>query len=174
MRFIKPFIIGILGLFIIITLLSLLIPSKIKVSRAIVITTSPDKIYSQVTDLRNWKNWQPLFKSDSAIITYSTLSNTSTAYCDIKYNNKLVHLQVTSIDSSSIHFLLTGQDEDDIENEISIIPVKEKNNVEVEWKALTILHWYPWEKFYAIFIDKITGPGYEASLEGLKDYIESK
>jgi hypothetical protein len=174
MRFIKPLVIGVAGLFIVITLLSLLIPSKIKVSRAIVISAPADKIFPQITDLRNWKNWQPLFKSDSAVITFSTPSNTPAAYCNIKYNGKLVHLQVISIDSSSIHFLLTGEGEYDIDNEISLTPVKEKNNVEVEWKALTILHWYPWDKFYAIFIDKITGPGYEDSLAGLKDYIESK
>jgi hypothetical protein len=174
MRFIKPFIIGIVGLFIVITLLSLLIPSKIKVSRAIVIAAPTGKILAQITDLKNWKNWQPLFKSDSATITFSSPSAASNAYCDINYNNTVTHLQVTSIDSSSIHFLLTAPGEDPIENEISITPVIEHDQVEVEWKALTILPWYPWEKFYGIFIDKITGSGYESSLEGLKDYIESK
>jgi hypothetical protein len=42
----------------------------------------------------------------------------------------------------------------------------------VEWRSLTRLHWYPWEKFYAIFMDKITGPGYEAALNGLKEIVE--
>ncbi len=173
MRLIKPFIIGIVGLFIVITLLSLLIPSKIKVSRATVINASVSKIAAQITDLKNWKNWQPLFKSDAAVITFSTPSNAANAYCDITYNNKVTHLQVTAIDSSSIHFLLTAQGEDVIENEISLTPVVD-GQVQVEWKALTILPWYPWEKFYGIFIDKLTGSGYESSLQGLKDYMESK
>jgi hypothetical protein len=173
MRFIKPFIIGIVGLFIVVTLLSLLIPSKIKVSRATVISGTTDKIAAQITDLKNWKNWQPLFKSDLATITFSSPSNTANAYCDITYNNKVTRLQVTSVDSSSIHFLLSAAGEDDIENEIDIIPVIEHNQVQVEWKALTILPWYPWEKFYGIFIDKLTGSGYESSLDGLKSYIES-
>jgi len=173
MRLIKPFLICITGLFIVITLLSLLIPSKIKVSRATVINASANKIAAEIKDLKNWKNWQPLFKSDSAIITFSTPSNTSHAYCDITYNNKVTHLQVTNIDSSSIQFLLTAPGEDVIENEIAITPVVD-GQVQVEWKALTILPWYPWEKFYGIFIDKLTGSGYENSLQGLKNYIESK
>jgi hypothetical protein len=174
MRLIKPFIIGIAGLFIVVTLLSLLIPSKIKVSRATVINAPANKIAAQITELKNWKNWQPLFKSDMATIRFSLPSNTTNSYCDITYNNKVTHLQITSIDSSSIRFLLTAQGEDPIENEISITPVIEKGQVQVEWKALTLLPWYPWEKFYGIFIDKITGSGYESSLEGLKEYIESK
>jgi hypothetical protein len=173
MRFIKPFIIGITGLFIVITLLSLLIPSKIKVSRATVIGAPSGKIMAQLTELKNWKNWQPLFKSDSVTITFSNPSNTATAYCDILYHNKTTHLQVTSIDSSSIRFLLTAPGEDDIENEISVTPVIQHDQVQVEWKALTILPWYPWEKFYGIFIDKLTGAGYESSLDGLKTYVES-
>ncbi|HMG82385.1 MAG TPA: SRPBCC family protein [Ferruginibacter sp.] len=173
MRFIKPFIIGITGLFIVVTLLSLLIPSRIRVSRATVINASPDKILAQLTELKNWPNWHPLFKKDSVTITYATPSNTQNAYCDITYNGKITHLQVTGFDSSSIRFLLTSKGEDDIENELSVTPV-ENGQVQVEWKALTILPWYPWEKFYGIFIDNLTGSFYEKSLEGLKTYLESK
>ena len=174
MRFIKPFLVGITGLFIVITLLSLLIPAHIKVSRAIVINAPADTIAAQIKDLRNWKNWQPLFKSEAAVITFPAPTGNAPAYCDISYNNKIVHVQVTGTDSLSVRFLLSAAGEDDIENELTIIPVKQQDQFEVEWKGLTILPWYPWEKFYGIFIDKITGPSYDTSLAALKNYIESK
>ena len=75
MRYIKMFLVGLIGLFIVITLLSLLLPSEVKVSRAVVINTTTGKVYTQIADFRNWKNWQPLFASDSAVIAFSNSTN---------------------------------------------------------------------------------------------------
>ena len=57
-------------------------------------------------------------------------------------------------------------------NKIVVTDIPSMNQVKADWIATTHLHWYPWEKFYAIFIDKLTGPGYEAALQGLKTYTE--
>ena len=172
-RFIKAFLFGITGLFIIITLLSLLITSNVRVIRTTVINnTTTDKPYQQIIDLKNWKNWHPIFKKGVATIIFTVSSVGKNAACDIVYNNKTTHLLITDADTTSIKFILQSQGENDIENAITITPIKTSGEVRVEWRALTKLHWYPWEKFYAIFLDKITGPGYDAALNGLKDFIE--
>ena len=44
--------------------------------------------------------------------------------------------------------------------------------MQVEWNAVTRLKWYPWEKFYGIFIEKSSGQGYEDALNSLKTYVE--
>src|SRR6202000_530181 len=95
--------------------------------------------------------------SDSTVIP-------SNAYCDITYQKRQVHLNMTSVDSSSIKFVIQSKGEDEIVNEIVITPIVAQHQIQVEWKALTKLHWYPWDKFYGIFIDRITGPGYEDAL----------
>ena len=173
MRFIKAFLFGITGLFIVITLLSLLITSNVRVSRATVINnTSIDKPYQQIVDLKNWKNWHPIFKTGVAVINFGNVTVGKNAACDIVYNNKTTHLLITGTDSSSIKFILQSPGENDIENAINFTPLTPAKEIRVEWRALTKLHWYPWEKVYAIFIDKITGPGYDAALNGLKDFIE--
>ena len=64
--------------------------------------------------------------------------------------------------------------ENDVENIISVTAVNAGSEIQVEWRVLTKLKWYPWEKFYGIFIDKITGPGYELALNNLKDLAEKK
>ena len=174
MRIIKIFLAGLIGLFVFVTLFSLVIPSNIRVSRATIIHSSKDEVYKQVTDLKNWKNWHPLFKNNVIKILFSNPSKGINAYCDLNYKNKQTHLQVTGIDTSSIQFLLQLKGENDISNQISITPLTEQNAVQVEWQALTKMHWYPWEKFYGIFIDKIYGPGYEDALNGLKEYAESR
>jgi hypothetical protein len=173
MRFIKAFLFGITGLFIIITLLSLLITSNVRVVRTTVINnTTIVKPYQQTVDLKNWKNWHPIFKTGVATISFGNISFGKNAACDIKYNNKITHLLITDTDSSFVKFVLQSPGENDIENIIGITPLTSSNEVRIEWRALTKLHWYPWEKFYAIFLDKITGPGYDAALTGLKDFIE--
>jgi len=173
MRFIKAFLFGITGLFIIITLLSLLITSNVRVSRATVIgNTSMVKLNQQVVDLNNWKNWHPMFKPGVAVLNFGKVTVGKNASCDIICNGKTAHLAITDTDSSSVKFILQSTGENDIENAISFTPLTSVNDIRVEWRALTKLHWYPWEKFYAIFIDRISGPGYDAALNGLKDYIE--
>ena len=90
----------------------------------------------------------------------------------LAYKGRQIHLSMTSKDSASIKFLLQSQGEDDIFNEMDITPVGMNNGIEVEWKALTKLHWYPWDKFYGIFVDRMTGNNYEDALNHLKDFIE--
>jgi hypothetical protein len=173
MRFIKAFLFGITGLFIIITLLSLLITSNVRVARAAVINTAGvDKCYQQIADLTNWKNWHPIFKTGAAVISFGKITKGKNAACDITYKNKITHLSITAADSVSVKFMLQAKGENDIENIIHLTPLMAPGGIKAEWRALTKLHWYPWEKFYAIFIDRITGPGYDAALNGLKDFIE--
>ncbi|UEG49950.1 SRPBCC family protein [Ferruginibacter lapsinanis] len=167
MRVIKPFFIGIIGLFIFSTLLSLLIPSSVKVSRTVIVNDTVSKVYAQVSDFHNWNNWHPMFVSKDVSVNF--LNNG----CDVVYNNKTTHLIFQSADSTSIKFLLKAEGENDISNEIIVQSVPQQKVTQVEWRAVTKLHWYPWEKFYAIFIDKMTGPGYEAALNGLKTFMET-
>jgi len=169
---VKAFLAGLIGLFIVITLLSLLLPSKIKVSRAVVINASHDKILSQLNDLKNWKNWEPMFGSDSVSIHFSEPSNQAGSVADITYKEKQAHVTITAIDSSSVKFLLQAKGENDIENEISVTTLDNNKGELVEWKSLTKLHWYPWDKLYGIFIDRLIGPNYEDALNHLKSFIE--
>ena len=174
MRLVKGFFIVAVFLFVFITLFSLLIPSHPRVSRTVVINNAAkEKIIAQVIDLTKWKNWHPLFASDSAKVLFGKVAERGDASCDIIYNNKTTHLSITKADSSSVTFLLQAKGENDITNQIFFYSIESSQQTRVDWIATTHLHWYPWEKFYAIFVDKLTGPGYEAALNGLKQFIET-
>lgn len=174
MRVIKVFLVGAIGLFIIITLFSLLIPSRVRVSRAVLINnTSNDVVYRQVANLENWKNWHPIFTMDSAKLSSHSpaIAGKDSGYT-FNHRGRDINITILSADSGSVQFLLQADGENDIDNDILITSLPSQNAVQVEWRAITKLHWYPWEKFYGIFIDKLTGPGHEAALNGLKDFIE--
>ncbi|MBC7890050.1 MAG: hypothetical protein H7Z13_19405 [Ferruginibacter sp.] len=174
MRLIKAFLVGFSGLVIIITLFSLLIPSKVMVSRGVLINnTSSAEVYRQVANFENWKQWHPIFAIDSADLYRhppAIAGNGSSFH--IIHHHQDIAIDLVSADTSSVKFLLLAKGENNIENDIVITQLSAQQSVQVEWRAITRLHWYPWEKFYGIFIDKLTGPGYEAALNGLKEYIE--
>jgi hypothetical protein len=171
LRLLKALLVGLTGLFIVITLFSLIIPSTVRVSRATVITNvSPAEVYRQVADLKNWKNWHPVFKTDSAVVTFTDTSNKA---CDIEYNGSTTHLSIVSLEPAAIKLDLRSKKQNEILVEVHLTNLPDQQSVQVEWRALNRLSWYPWEKFYGIFLDKLSGPGYEAALTGLKEFLES-
>lgn len=171
MRLLKGFVIAICGLFVVVTLLSLLMPSKVMTARSVTIEPSPQKIMEQVQDLQNWKNWHPVFKNEKNIVISSPSSGVG-AYAEWVSGNKKKHLQITEVSQNAVRFLLKRPGENDLLNKIELINFKDSSSIQVEWSSLTKLKWYPWEKFSGIFVDKMTGPGYEAALNELKSFVE--
>ncbi len=171
-RLLKGFFIVLAGLFLFITLLSLFIPSKLMVTRAVVINAPADKVYNAVSNLQNWKYWQPVFINDSAKINFYTGANGVSDSCTWYSKGKKNTIQITKKTSQSVSATLKRTGENEVLNTISLLPLADSNQVQAEWNVLIKLKWYPWEKFYGIFIEKITGEGYEAALNSLKSYIE--
>ena len=175
MRLIKAFLVGAIGLFVIITLFSLLIPSRVRVSRAVIINnTSHREVLRQIVPMSNWKNWHPIFKLDSArLIGIAPANGSSDSTYSILQRGNEITIHMLSADTNYIKFSLQANGENDIDNDIVLSSLPSQNSVQIEWRAITKLHWYPWQKFYGIFIDQLTGPGYEAALNGLKEYLET-
>lgn len=174
MRVVKAVLVVSIGLFCIITLFSLLIPSQVRVSRAVLINnTTPIDVYNQTSRFDNWKNWHPIFTIDSAKIVSSAGGRKYAGSCTILHRGKQVQLSMVFADTNQIKFSVTSVGENDIANELVLTQYPDQHAVQVEWRAITQLHWYPWDKFYGIFLDKLTGPGYETALNGLKSFIET-
>ena len=172
MRLFKGFFIVLAGLFIFITILSLFIPSKLVVSRAVVINAAADKVFAQVKDLRQWKNWQPVFMQDSANMKFDKDASGVSNSCTWESKGKQNKMQVTGNTGHVLTAILSREGENDVLNTISILPLADRNQVQAEWTVLIKLKWYPWEKFYGIFIEKVSGQGYEDALNSLKTYTE--
>ena len=173
MRLFKGFFIVLAGLFIFITILSLFIPSKLLVTRAVVINARVDKVFGAVSNLQNWKRWQPVFINDSASISFKTDANGISNSCEWNSNGKKNEMQVISRKDNVLTATLSREGENDVLNTIRILPLADSNQAQAEWSVLIKLKWYPWEKFYGIFIEKVSGQGYEDALNSLKAYAEN-
>jgi hypothetical protein len=173
MRLFKGFFIVLAGLFIFITIFSLFIPSKLMVSRAVVINANSGKVLSEINNLQNWKHWQPVFMIDSTKINCKNDTNGISDYCEWDSKGKKNIVEITNKTNNSVSAVLKTAGENEALNTISILPLADSNQVQVEWNVLIKLKWYPWEKFYGIFIEKISGQGYEDALNSLKNYVEN-
>ena len=173
MKRLKGFVIILATLFVGVTLLSLLIPSKVMTVSAAVINAPQANIIDQVADLKNWKNWHPVFKNDSAA-TVSNPSKGVNAFIEWTTSGKKNKLVITESTPQSVRFLLQRPGEKDVENSILVLPVENQMGLQVEWRVLTRLKWYPWEKFAGIFIEKMIGPANNESLDNLKKYLEAQ
>src|SRR5664279_4885983 len=59
MRIIKLIVASIISLSLIITIISLFIPTHIRISRAVQIYSSREAVLNEIADPRQWKNWYP-------------------------------------------------------------------------------------------------------------------
>lgn len=174
MKQLKGVVFVLAGLFLMITLVSLLMPSKVMTVRSVVIHSDSKSIISQVNDLSNWKHWHPVFSKDSNAIKISNPSYGVNAYASWNPNGVETKLLITEAGATHIKASIMRPGEKDVINIISVNPVSDSTAMQVEWRALTTLRWYPWEKFYGIFVDKLTGPGYDTALNNLRLFMEEK
>ena len=173
MKIVKGALIVFIGIFIFITLISLLIPSRIVTARAVAVQADSIKLFNEISNLKNWKHWHPVFMNDSStikIISTGSVENNSAEWITKGKKNTLL---ITNAKYPAITFLLKREGENDSENAISLTSVQEQGNMQVQWVAVTKLKWYPWDKFSGIFIEKMAGSGYEIALQSLKIYVES-
>ncbi len=173
MKLAKGFLIAIAGLFAMITLVSLIMPSTVITSKSIVTNAAQSKIEAALFDLKQWKNWHPVFIRDSSklLLSYPAFGENASAVWNVA--GKETQLVITNVKPGAIWLTLSQPGENPVTNTISILPMQGSNELQVEWSAVTRLKWYPWEKFSGIFVSQLTGPGYEKALNNLKSYLES-
>jgi hypothetical protein len=172
MKFVKGIAFGAIGLFVVVTMLSLLIPSKILTSKSVLINAPKDSIQRMVNDLNEWKKWHPIFSQASLVANVSNPSTSKNASIQWKSDGKQNSIVITAVSADDLRFNVDRKGERTVENSIVIVPMEGATEYLVEWRALNTSKWYPWEKFAGIFVSQITGPGYEAALQGLKTYVE--
>ena len=92
MKLIKGALFVFIGLFVMITLISLLIPSKIVTARAVTVQSDSIKLFDEISDLKSWKNWHPVFKSDSTLLSFSSITNQVNSTAEWTQKGKLYKL----------------------------------------------------------------------------------
>jgi len=161
MRIIKLGLISVIMIFLVIFLLSLLIPSTVIVSRAMTVNAVADSVYSKIRDIREWKAWNVLLQDTS-------LSNPTFQYDSFRSDEMTVTFQLEDTAGIKTKWVRNGQEP--VAGGFGI--TRAGGATIVQWYFEFHVGWYPWEKFGSIIFDKQLGPPMEYSLDLLKKICE--
>jgi hypothetical protein len=159
MKFIKLFIISVVVLFLLLTAFSSLLPSKVRISRAIDITDSPANVILKIRNMKEWELWNEYIKAlQVKDVTIDSI------------HSKALSVLFISADNVSIKTSWRHQSSTSFPGIFNV--VSNKSQTTVQWYFEFSIKWYPWEKFGSIIYDKELGPQMEKSLKNLKQMLE--
>lgn len=177
MRILK--IIGITLLIVIVLLVGIafLLPKTITVERSIVIKADASKVFEQINNLPEWKNWSPWYKLDTAVkMTYSDPSSGTGSWYTWNSEVKNVgngKLTITkSIPNDSILTELVFMEQGAAQGGFAFS--KSDSGTQVKWFLSSNLGNNPIARYFGLFMDKMLGPDFEQGLQDLKTYVESQ
>lgn len=167
MRFIKLALISIVVLFLLSTTIGLLFPSKVVVSRSVLIRQAPDSIMALIGDLNRWRLWMDGVNENGLTITAGD-GKTAPSAATIG----TTHIDLTARDTLQIKTLWMGPSGRGQSSGMALVPDSTGTITAVHWYFEQQLKWYPWERLGSLMNDKIMGPTMEKSLDNLKKLEE--
>lgn len=161
MRFVKLAIISFIVLSLVIYALSLLIPSEMRVSRAVTINANKDSVWKALKDVKAWAEWN--------VMLQQPLTNIVVDSNGFKSDQLEVFIVSSPIDLIQTSWQQFGNEK--IQSAFSLTAAGTDRTV-LQWYFDFKVKWYPWEKFGSIIFDKQMGPGMEQSLNNLRKRVE--
>lgn len=160
MRIIKLILISVVVFFLLLTAITSLMPSRIRVSRAIDINAPAKQVKEHIANLNGWDYWEEYTH---------TFTSKKVSANKIEADAITVTLQQVS---DTLITTLWQQKGNQFTGGYAIIKQQENLTTVQAYFDFT-LAWYPWEKLQGIIYDERLGPGMEKSLKQLKQVAEA-
>lgn len=167
MKIIKLGLISAVVLFMVATIIGLLLPSTVVVSRATDIQKSADSVLPLLTNLQRWPEWIEGVKDNGFAVT--TPQSTG-AGAKARVNGNIITL--TGIEKRKVSSLWEGGNGFNQQAAFNLYTDSANTVCTVQWSFTQHIGWYPWERLGSFMNDKILGPVMEKSLENLKKKME--
>jgi hypothetical protein len=150
-RLIKLALISIVFLFIVVTAISLLIPSHIRISKAIDIYGPKDAVLALISDTAKWKTWHPAFIVNDSTPKFPKVNITHKIESD-----------------SEVVMYLQQQGKPEVINGWKIYQTTPTGSLTLQWYMDFHLKWYPWKKFGSLFYENTYGAMMQSGLENIR------
>jgi carbon monoxide dehydrogenase subunit G len=172
MRFLR-FILFLGSIFIIIFLVSLLLPSHVTLLKYVEINAPVEKVMKNVVNFEEWKNWYPAFTDENITVIQNPPAKGILSSVTLKdVNGKNVKLNLLDTSKHVIEIQLQSSSSTQVNYQFAVIE-KANNQTELTWNVIINLGWLPWKKIQGIFMDRFSGQQYQIALENLKKAAEN-
>ena len=168
MKIAKNILIAFLGLLGILFVISMFLPSTFKVERSLTINKPADSLFNQVNNLKNWENWDPWQKKDSTMVN-SYLGPIEGMGATHMWTGKDGKGNITILQSISpdiVIYQLQFEGFDPMQSRIEF-DAQTDSITNVKWTTEGDMGNNPIKKYFALMMDNMMGPDYEAGLQEL-------
>lgn len=163
MKLIKLALLSLLVFFVLATLISLFIPSQLRISKAVNIAAPQDSIYANISNTRQWPSWYPVLTESGAQPEYIGGDSIQIKGTGIRILSRKADEIMATMRSESGRSLQSGW---------KFMNITQQDSVTVQWYMDFKMGWYPWEKFSSLFYESLYGVQMEKGLARLKEISE--
>jgi hypothetical protein len=156
MRLIKLALISFVVFFGIITAMSLLIPSRVRISRATNISDPSDSVFYLIRNREQWPRWHPAFQQQNIV---ALLQQHGIQVTPLLQTDTLV----------TVRWQQAGKPP--VLNGWQLHRFTASDSATLQWYMDFQLKWYPWQKFSSLFYEKTYGAMMEQGLQNIKSNI---
>lgn len=167
---IKLALISITILFLVITGISLFIPSHVRISKIAELRIDSTTLWNNIDDLRQWEKWNPFFRNfgEKKVIYLDTANGIWNA---LQVESTTVRKKGI-IDGDHVMEMQNGQRSPVICGWRCAVNTEKPGTVTLQWYMDFKLGWLPWHKFGSLLYEKKYGTIMEAGLANLKYILE--
>jgi hypothetical protein len=163
MKHIRGVVVIAVVMFILFTLLSLLIPSKILSSQGVTVSVDSLRIFNSISNADSIAKWHPVCKN----AVYNGKNQISW-----NVNKQEYAFAIESAYYPVVYLNFLKNKKPVAQNILTVSSTSIPNQKQVQWQTVYNVPWYPWEKFAAIFMEKEISNANRVALEELKKYLE--
>jgi hypothetical protein len=173
MRYIKMFLTGLTGLSLLATLMGLMMPSSVKITRGVIVNADSTSVDHILLNIDHWNQWMPWIEPSGDLIVQQ-LGERGQAGSALKWKSLDGQREgVIAFKGREPGTLLLSYDFKGMNKSEGGFRIRNlsEGRTELQWYMEYPLKWYPWERFYGIFLDSMIGSVLESGLQKLVKYI---
>lgn len=176
MKALKIAAMSIVGIIVILLLVGLVLPKDFHVERSITINAPKDKVFAHIVDLKEWRNWGIWFERDPNMqVTYTgddSAVGMKSSWISEQEGSGEMTITAISPGKTMVYNLYFPDFDMGSTGELTVSV--QDDSTKVVWTNHGELGGNPVNGFFAMMMDGMIGPDFEAGLSNLKKLTESQ